>query len=98
MDKDTNQPHLLRLVDEDLPTQYFVIVEQVVHVEVSSFIKGIFLLLTLHYYVYDIHYNPRLKDFYLFLEDKLLNIVTPIASCKKSATYTSVVTSMECFI
>lgn len=95
MDKDTNQPHLLRLVDEDLPTQYFIAIEQVIHVEISSIDKGIFLLISLHY-VYDIQYHHRLRDFYLFLEDKLLRIATP--SCKKSANYLSVSSAIECYI
>lgn len=95
VDKDTNQPHLLRFVDEDLPTQYFLAVEQIVHLEVSDFMKGIFLLLALHY-VYDIQYHHRLKDIYLFLEDKLLGLDSP--SCKKSAPYLSVTSAIECYI
>ena len=72
INRDTNQPHLLRLVDEELPTQYFVAVEQVIHMEVSCIEKGIFLLLALHY-VYDMHYHPRLNGFFYFFEDKVLS-------------------------
>ena len=95
VDKDTNQPHLLRLVDEDLPSQYFLAVEQVIHVEVNSLIKGLYTLIALHY-VYDIEYNHRLKDFYMFMEDKLLNIIN--SSTKRSVTYSSISTAIECYL
>ena len=71
--RDTNQPHLVRLVDDDLPTQYYVVVEQSIQMEVACIMKGILLLLSLHY-VYDFQYNQRVKDFYKFLEHKLLNM------------------------
>lgn len=94
MDKDTNQPHLLRFVDEDLPSQYFIAIEQVIHIEVNTLIKGLYTLIALHY-VYDIEYNHRLKDFYMFLEDKLLSI----NSCaKRSVTYSSVTAAIECYL
>ena len=35
MDKEMNQPHLLRFLDDDLPTQYLVVAEQLVHVETT---------------------------------------------------------------
>ena len=95
MNKDTNQPHLLRMIDNELPSQYFIATEQVIHMEVSSIDKGLFLLLGLHY-VYDMQYHHRLKDFFLFIEDKLLCISTP--SCKKSATYLNVSSAIECYI
>ena len=91
--KETNQPHLIRLVDEDLPTQYFVVIEQLVHIEVTTCVKGMFLLLAYHY-IYDIQYNSRLKDFYLFFEDKLLQL-SP--SCKRSATYLNVTSAIDCY-
>ena len=65
INKDTNQPHLLRIVDEELPTQYFIVVEQATYAEVRDFTKGIYLLLALHY-VFDMQYNTRLSDLYLF--------------------------------
>ena len=73
MDKDTNQPHLLRFIDEDLPSQYFIAIEQVIHVEVNTIVKGLYTVVVLHY----VEYNHRLKDFFLFVEDKLLNIANP---------------------
>ena len=84
VDKKTNQPHHLRFLDDVLPTQYLV-VEQSVHVETTSILKGIFIVFALHY-VYDL-YHRRLSDFYLLYEDKLLSIEL---SFKKSACYSSV--------
>ena len=95
MDCDTNQPHVIRFVDEDLPTQYCIAVEQVVHLDVSSIVKGIFVIISLHY-IYDIHYHPRVLDFLLFFEDKILNIKVP--STKKSAIYSNVSSAIECYI
>ena len=59
------------LVEEDLQTQFFVAVEQIPQIEVTDLLKGLFVLFALHYIFY-LEYNPRLKDFYLFVEDKLL--------------------------
>ena len=96
MDRDTNQPHLLRLVGaEDLPSQYFVVVEQVVLMEVGDIMRGLYMLLALHY-VFDIAYHPQLADLFLFCEDKVLCISTP--SLKKSVTYLSVTSAIECFL
>ena len=95
VDKDTNQPHLLRFVDEDLPSQYFIAIEQVIHVEVNSLVKGLYTLVALHY-VYDMEYNARLKDFFMFLEDKILSIAN--TSIKKSVSYSSVTAAIECYI
>ena len=61
----------------------------------SAILQGIFLLLALHY-VYDIQYHPRLKDFYLFLEDKLLGIST--SNVRKSATYSSIMSALESYM
>lgn len=94
INKDTNQPHLLRLVGEDLPSQYFIAIEQVPHVEVCDLVRGIFVLLALHY-VFDMEYNPRLTDLYLFFEEKILCL--PI-SAKKSPTYLSATSAIECYL
>ena len=95
MDKDTNQPHLLRFLDDDLPTQYLVVVEQSVHVETTCILKGIFIVFALHY-VYDLHYHSRLSDFFDFFEDKLLSI--ELSSFKKSACYSSITSGIECYL
>lgn len=93
MDRDTNQPHLVRLVDEELLAQYFVAVEQIIHVEVSGIMQGMFLLLALHY-VYDIEYHHRLKDFFCFFENKLLGM----SRACKSPTYCSVTSALEGYL
>lgn len=95
INKETNQPHLLRFVDDDLPDQYFIAVEQVQYMEVCEVVRGLFILLALHY-VFDMEYHPRLRELYLFFEDKILSISTP--SCKESATYCNVTSAIEMYI
>lgn len=92
LDKATNQPHLLLLSDEDLPPQYLIAVEQVVHTEVRDLDKAIYILLVLHY-IYDIEYNPRLKDLF---EDKIIGLATP--SSKKTSIYANVTSAIQCYI
>ena len=94
VDRNTNQPQLIMLVEEDLQTQFFVAVEQIPQIEVTDLLKGLFVLFALHY-IFDLEYNPRLKDFYSFVEDKLLRL--PSQSCKKSPNYSSVTSAIECF-
>ena len=71
---------MIMITEEDLLTQFFIVVEQIPQIEVSHFFKGIYILLSLHY-IFDMEYNSRLCGLYLFLEDKLLGLTTP--SCKK---------------
>ena len=52
-------------------------VEQIIHMEVSGILQRLFVLLALHY-VYDIEYHSRMKDFYHFLESKLLKMTVHI--------------------
>ena len=95
IDSSTNQPHMIMITEEDLPTQFFIVVEQIPQIEVSHFFKGIYILLSLHY-IFDMEYNPRLRDLYLFFEDKLLGLTTP--SCKTTATYSGVTSAIGCYI
>ena len=87
MDSSTNQPHMIMVTEEDLLIQLFIVVEQIPQTEVSHFFKGTYILLSLHY-ISDMECNPRLRDLYLFFEDKLLGLTTP--SCKKTATNSGV--------
>ncbi len=90
----TNQPHLVKLVDEDLPSQYYIAVEQSIQLEVASVMKGVLLLLSLHY-VYDIKYNERIKDLYKYFECKLLNMTS---SSKDTANFSSITNAIESYI
>ena len=49
IESSTNQPHMIMITEEDLPTQFFIVVEQIPQIEVSHFFKGIYILLSLHY-------------------------------------------------
>ena len=58
--------------------------------EVSGILQGLFVLLALHY-VYDIEYHSRMKDFYHFIESKLLKM----NSSHNSATYSYIISALE---
>ena len=73
--------------------QYFVVVEQSPLIEVQDLVKGIFVVLALHY-VFNTQYNCRLCDFYLFFEDNILSIPT---SLKKSTSYCNITAAIECY-
>ncbi len=49
-------------MDEELSTQYFVVVEQVIHLEMSGILEGVFVLLAFHYF-YDIEYHSNLVHY-----------------------------------
>ena len=53
VDRNTIQPQLIMLVEEQIP-----------QIEVTNLLKGLFDLFALHY-IFDLEYNPRLKDFLL---------------------------------
>ncbi len=81
-------------MDEELSTQYFVVVEQVIHLEVSGILQGVFVLLAFHYF-YDIEYHSRLRDLYFFLENKLLTINS---ATHLSATYSNITSTLESYL
>ena len=66
--RDTNQPHLMRLVDDDLPTQYYVVVEQSMQMEVACIMKGYSFCLSIMFTIFN--KNNELKTF----KHKLLNM------------------------
>ena len=68
--------------------------EQLPLLEVNNYEKGLFSVLALHY-VFDMHYNARLSDFFTFFEEKILQV--PI-SCKHSPLYASVTSAIECYL
>ena len=68
-------------------------VEQIIHMEVSGILQGLFVLLALHY-VDDIEYHSRMKDFYHFLESKLLKM----NSSHNSATYSNIISALENYL
>ncbi len=92
-----NQPFILKLSDpdDDVPPQFFVVIEREMLIECSNLIDAILGLFVSHY-VFNIRYHPRLIDFYLFIEQKIAGI-SP--SCdKKSPTYLSVTSAAQCFL
>ena len=97
IDEDTNQPQLIAVIDEDLPTNYSIAVEQVVHVTTDTLLKGIFLTFAIHY-IYDIAYNQKLRDFYLFFETISFSSSEECLSLKPSAVFTNFMSSLECYL
>ena len=64
-----------------------------IHMEVSGILQGLFVLLALHY-VYDIEYHSRMKDFYHFIESKLLKM----NSSHNSATHSYIISALENYL
>ena len=95
LDKETNQPHIIALQDEDLPTTYSIGVEQVVHLSTDNVDKAVFVAFALHY-VYDMQYHPKLKDFYLFLET--ISFSSDLVSVKPSAVFSSFMSALQCYV
>ena len=51
--------------DDDITPSFYIAVEQELVVECAALVKALFMLLAVHY-VFDISYNERVKDFFLF--------------------------------
>ena len=62
-----------------------MVVEQSPLIEVQDLVKGIFVVLALHY-VFNMQYNCRLCDFYLFFEDNILSIPTSLKKVPRIVT------------
>ena len=71
IDRKNNQPHIVMLSDDDdITPSFYIAVEQDL---VVNLLKALFMLLAVHY-IFDISYNERVKYFFLFLQEKVMNI------------------------
>ena len=83
----------------DILPRYHIAMEQVLLVECRSLTHTLYCLLAVHY-VFNIKYHPRAEDFFLFLFEKVLGIQETgnQRKKKKSASYLSATTAIECYI
>ena len=90
-----NHPQILRFVDadEDVAPHYVVAVEKESFLQCSSVANALFMLFSVHY-IFNMEYPVKVKDFYLFLEDKCFGIKEGGAA--KTANYTNVLSLIEC--
>ena len=97
IDGSNNHPHIVKFIDAtgDLSPQFFVAVEQQLLLECKSLERAIFLMVATHY-VFNIEYNLKVKDVFLFLEEKILGFLD--TSVKKSSIYLSVSSSIDLYV
>ena len=93
---DINHPHVIRYVDADdeVNTNYIIAIEKKAMLQCSSLLTAIFLLFAVHY-VFNLEYYSKVKDFYLFLQNKLFNIKEATSF---STNYVNVTCSLECYV
>ena len=60
-------------MEGDVFTQYFICIEHELITEVNDFKTSIFLLIAVHY-IFNLSYNIKTHDFFLFLQEKVLSI------------------------
>lgn len=60
-------------MEGDVFTQYFICVEHQLVTEINDFKTSIFLLIAVHY-IFNLSYNTKAHDFFLFLQEKMLCI------------------------
>ena len=97
VDNSNNLPHIVKLciVDQELPPQYFIALEQELIIECRpSLCEAVYLLLAVHY-VFNVVYHPRAVYFFNFFEEKILKVQT---SKKFNANYESSITGIETFL
>lgn len=85
--------------DLDILPRYHIAVEQVLLLECRSLIHALYCLLAVHY-VFNIKYHSRAEDFFLFLFEKVMGIneAGNQRKKKKSASYLSATSAMECYL
>ena len=79
----------------DIPHQFFFAVEQQLLLECRSLERAIFIMVASHY-VFNIEYHPKVKDVFLFLEQKVFGFTE--CSFKKSSIYLSVSSSIDLYL
>lgn len=70
-----NQPHIIKFQDDEQDgiSQYFICVEQMLHLESNNLISSILLCVAAHY-VYNLSYHPKSGDVWWFIQEKILNL------------------------
>jgi hypothetical protein len=88
--------------NDDITPTYYIAIEQDLVIECPSLTKALFCLLAVHY-IFDLSYHDRVKDFFLFLQEKVMEIASEGYSSssgkgsKKSASYLSTTSGIECY-
>ena len=85
--------------NDDITPTYYIAIEQELVVECSSLTKALFCLLAVHY-VFDLTYHDRVRIFFLFLQEKVMDIASEGCSgegSKKSASYLLTTSGIECY-
>ena len=98
IDRDNNLPHIVKICNAnyEVPPQYFIALEQELVTECSSLSDAIFLLIAVHY-IYNVTYHHRVRNFFLFFEEKVLELPS-INTSSKNAAYSSTITGIESFL
>ena len=97
MDKTNNCPHILSFIDSDsdIQAQYFVAIEQQTLIECRSIHSAIFTLLAVHF-VFNLEYNPRVKDVLHFLHQDVMGFSN--STYRKSAIFSSFCAAVQCYL
>ena len=95
IDENNNFPHIVRFIDSDcdIPSQYFIAVEQALHVECKNIVASIFILMSI-YYVFNIEYHPKIRDLLYFIQEHMLGLKD---DTRRSAQYLSFTAAISCY-
>ena len=80
--------------DDDIPSQYFIAVEQSLHMECRNIVIATFILMSMHY-VFNIEYHPKIRDLLYFLQEYMLGLKD--STHKSSAQYQSFTAAIRCY-
>lgn len=88
---ETNQPCIIVFRDsddeEDTPSQFFISIEQQLMSESHNIITATFSCIAAHY-VFNLSYHKKTGDFWVFIQEKILQLPSKQGS-KKNASTTS---------
>lgn len=95
IDSENNFPHIIRLIDADegIPDQFFIAVEQELLVKCRNICDALLVLISVHY-IFNIEYNPKVYDFFLFFQECILELSH---EGRKSAPYLSFTSAIDCY-
>ena len=79
----------------DIPPMHFIAIEQELVLECRSIDSALFMVLATHY-VFNIEYNPRVRDVLYYFQEKLLGSSDP--KFKKSSIYMNVSSAIDLYI
>ena len=97
VDRFNNQPHIVRFVEAsgDILPNHFIAIEQELILQCRSIDSALHLMIAAHF-IFNMEYNPKVKDVLYFFQEKILGFTDP--TVKQSSMYRNISSAIDLYL